>query len=305
MKPNQQVTFHPFRLDLGNQRLWREEQAVPLTLKAFALLQYLAERPGQLVTKEELLEAVWPETYVTDAVLKVRIGELRKALGDDVKAPRFIETAQRRGYRFIGKVMTETERWRDDHSPPRLVVGRTAELAYLQSCLAPVLGGQRQIVFVTGEPGIGKTTLVEAFLRGADASLLIARGQCLEQYGGGEAYLPWLDAFSRLCREREGCIALLRRHAPMWLVQMPWLLDEEERAALQRETAGATRARMLREMAEAIEALTAETPLALALEDLHWSDYSTLDLFFDHLPNAGRCRHFNLFCCGVEFKLLP
>src|SRR2546426_12636318 len=109
MKPNQQVTFHPFRLDLGNQRLWREEQAVPLTLKAFALLQYLAERPGQLVTKEELLEAVWPETYVTDAVLKVRIGELRKALGDDVKAPRFIETAQRRGYRFIGKVMTRSE----------------------------------------------------------------------------------------------------------------------------------------------------------------------------------------------------
>ena len=96
IKPNQQVIFHPFRLDVGNQCLWRDEQAVPLTLKAFALLRYLAERPGQLATKEELLEAVWPETFVTDAVLKVRIGELRKALGDDARTPRFIETAQRR-----------------------------------------------------------------------------------------------------------------------------------------------------------------------------------------------------------------
>jgi predicted ATPase len=131
---------------------------------------------------------------------------------------------------------------------------------------------------VTGEPGIGKTTLVEAFLRDAAPVTMIARGQCLEQFGGSEAYMPWLDAFSRLCREHESCIPLLRRHAPMWLAQMPWLLDEAERLALQRETAGASRARMLREMAQAIEALTADRPLVLALEDLHWSDYSTLDL---------------------------
>jgi predicted ATPase len=90
--------------------------------------------------------------------------------------------------------------------------------------------------------------------------------------------MPWLDAFSRLCREQNSCIALLRRHAPMWLAQMPWLVDEAERLALQRETTGATRARMLREMAQALDALTAEKPLVLALEDLHWSDYSTLDL---------------------------
>src|SRR5215510_11234596 len=108
MKPNQQFRFDPFRLDIANQRLWRDEQAVPLTLKAYALLCYLVERGGQLVTKDELLEAVWPETFVTDAVLKVRIGELRKALGDEAKTPRFIETAQRRGYRFIANVETGT-----------------------------------------------------------------------------------------------------------------------------------------------------------------------------------------------------
>src|SRR5215471_15829136 len=105
-RDTRQILFHPFRLDIDNQRLWREEQAVALSLKAFAVLQFLVERGGQLVTKEQLLEAVWPDTFVTDAVLKVRIGELRKALGDEAKTPRYIETAQRRGYRFIARIET-------------------------------------------------------------------------------------------------------------------------------------------------------------------------------------------------------
>jgi DNA-binding winged helix-turn-helix (wHTH) protein/predicted ATPase len=277
-----QIIFHPFRLDVANQQLWREGQTVALSLKAFALLELLIERRGQLVTKEELLEAVWPDTFVTDIVLKVRIAELRKALGDEARTPRFIETAQRRGYRFIAKIETA----RRDHSvaavgpidSPQLVVGRRAELASLSTHLDEALTGHRQILFISGEPGIGKTTLVSTFLREVEPNLIVARGQCLEQFGGSEAYLPWLDAFSHLARAREDCITLLRRHAPMWLAQMPWLLDETERATLQNEIAGATRARMLREMAQLIEALTVQTPMVLALEDLHWSDYSTLDL---------------------------
>ena len=106
------VIFPPFRLDLVNQRLWRDSRAIALTPKTFALLRHLLEHADQLVTKEELLGAVWPDTYVTDAVLKVCIGELRKALGDDATCPRFIETAHRRGYRFIGKITEEEERER-------------------------------------------------------------------------------------------------------------------------------------------------------------------------------------------------
>jgi predicted ATPase/DNA-binding winged helix-turn-helix (wHTH) protein len=267
-------------LDIANQRLWRDEQTVGLSLKAFAVLQHLIERPGQLVTKEELLEAVWPNTFVTDAVLKVRVGELRKALGDEARTPRFIETAQRRGYRFIATLTPTAQQSSVERSAasPHFVVGRSAELSFLQNALGRALAGRRQIVFVSGEPGIGKTTLVNTFLNEADANLIVGRGQCLEQYGGSEAYLPWLDAFSRLARERQGCVALLRQQAPMWLAQMPWLLDDAQRATLHNEIAGATRARMLREMAQMIEALTADTPLILTLEDLHWSDYSTLDL---------------------------
>jgi predicted ATPase len=123
---------------------------------------------------------------------------------------------------------------------------------------------------------------VEAFLEQAANlhEVRISLGQCLEQYGAGEAYLPVLDGLSRLGREPDGerIIEVLRCHAPTWLAQMPGLTSEADREALQQQVLGTTRERMLREMAEAIEVLTKEEPLILVLEDLHWSDYSTLDL---------------------------
>lgn len=105
-------------------------------------------------------------------------------------------------------------------------------------------------------------------------------GQCIEQYGPGEPYMPVLEAFGRLCRgpEKDEMMQLLRRHAPTWLVHLPALLSDAEREALQRQVGGATRDRMLREMAEALEALTVDRPFILCLEDLQWSDYSTLEL---------------------------
>jgi predicted ATPase len=149
--------------------------------------------------------------------------------------------------------------------------------------LERALAGERQIVFVTGEPGIGKTTLVEELLRQEQVSreehLWIGRGQCIEYYGTGEAYLPVLDALGRLCREPGGgrLVEVLDQHAPTWLVQMPALLGAAEWRELQEKVAGATHARMLRELAEAMEVISRERPLLLRLEDLHWSDYSTLE----------------------------
>jgi predicted ATPase len=140
----------------------------------------------------------------------------------------------------------------------------------------------RQVVFVTGEAGLGKTTLIEAFLEGigGEGALWIARGQCIEQYGAGEAYLPVLEAVGRLCRDPEGpeVLPLLARQAPTWVVQMPWLVDDTTLQTLQHRVVGATRERMLREMAEALDVVTTLRPLVLVLEDLHWSDASTLDL---------------------------
>jgi DNA-binding winged helix-turn-helix (wHTH) protein/tetratricopeptide (TPR) repeat protein len=299
VKPSRQLRFPPFRLDLDNACLWRRAEAVRLTPKAFAVLQCLAERHGQLVTKNVLLERVWPGTVVGDAVLKVCVREIRKALGDKVDAPRFVATIHRRGYRFIAGVTDSEPRPARDgasgrsaigaestggsrYRSPAHFVGRESVLDRLQRGIEAAWRGTRQIAFVTGEPGIGKTGVVEALLErvAVDPRVWIAHGQCVETYGTAEPYLPVLDALGRLCREggSDWLVTLLRKHAPTWLVQLPWLLDRVDRDGLQRDLLGATRERMLREMAEAIEALTADAPLVLVLEDLHWSDTATLDL---------------------------
>ena len=98
------LTFGDYRLDSVSGHLYLRAVPVPLTPKAFSLLEYLASRPGRLVPKQELLDAVWPQVFVGDAVLKGTIREVRKALGDDPHSPRFIETAHRRGYRFVAPV---------------------------------------------------------------------------------------------------------------------------------------------------------------------------------------------------------
>src|SRR5215510_875321 len=281
MTNERRIIFDPFSLDLANECLWEGRQAIKLRPKTFAVLDYLLGRPGQLVTKEELLNAVWPGTFVGEAVLKVAIRQLREALRDDPKSPNFIETAHRRGYRFIGRIQSVQAQSRKavaDFS--KAVVGRDEALSRMESWLEKMPGGERQIVFVTGEAGIGKTALVDTFARSiaSDRSIRIGRGQCLEQYGTSEAYLPVLEAIGRLCREQRRVVDVLRAHAPMWLLQMPSLLSAADRELLSQEVSGATRERMLREMGGALEALTADLPLVLILEDLHWSDYSTLDL---------------------------
>ncbi|HEV8718767.1 MAG TPA: AAA family ATPase, partial [Candidatus Binatia bacterium] len=296
MKLQNSNHFGPFRVDLVNECLWRGKQAVALKPKAFAVLRYLVEHPGRLVSKDELLDAVWPDTVVSDGVLKFCMREIRAALGDDPHAPRFIETLYKRGYRFIAPATTappvssfksqapssKTEPALSTQPSAPTLVGRETEVAQLHRGLEKALRGERQIIFVTGEPGIGKTTLVDAFVKHLPTAreLWLGHGQCIEHYGVGEAYLPILSALGQLCRAPGGqrLIEFLNQQAPTWLVQMPALLRAVELQVLQRKVAGATRERMLRELAEAVEALTAERPLVLWLEDLHWGDYSTLDL---------------------------
>ena len=287
------IIFPPYRLDCDDKRLFRDDAVIPLRPKTFEVLHYLAGRPGRLITKEEILEAVWPDTTVTDTVLKVCIREIREALDDDPMTPRFIATSHRRGYRFIAEInkVAQNDDIRAENKTvkgrvARLrvadVVGRELEIGELQSFLQKTLAGERQIIFVTGEPGIGKTTLVEAFLdrASADHDILIAHGQCLEQYGSSEAYLPMLEAVTRLCREGhvERIRELFTSLAPTLVAQIPSLIGDREGQTIYPEAVGATRERMLREMAEALEALCHTKPLVLLIEDLQWSDYSTLDL---------------------------
>lgn len=275
--------FQSFRLDTNDECLWREGQRLALTRKAFAVLNYLVERAGHLVTKEELMEAVWPDTFVQEEILKTYVRKLRQTLGDNAQHPLFIETEQGRGYRFIAEVAQKTSDesvGAEDRAPH--LFDREDEWRKLQAWYEKAGSGERQIIFITGEAGIGKTALTEAFLARTAAStqVRIATAQCVESYREQEPYYPILEALGRLCRGpgSDQMVELLAKYAPTWLVQFPALVTPAHRETLQREIIGATRARMLRELCEALEAATAETPLLLLLEDLHWADYSTVDL---------------------------
>src|SRR5262245_53526672 len=281
------LRFANFVVDARARRLVRGAEVVPLRRRTLSVLHYLALRPGRLVTKAELLGAVWPGVTVSEIVLAVCVSELRKVLDDQAKTPRFIETVHGRGYRFIAAVEDGEARPADATPAARPettvpVVGRDAELARLGRHLDLAAAGQRQIVFVTGDAGIGKTTVVESFLeRAAERSAFwLARGQCVEQHGPGEPFMPVLEGLGRLCRQPAGdhLVPLLREHAPSWLLQLPGLISAADREALHRQHAGVTRARMRREMVVGIEALTMRTPMVVVLEDLHWSDPSTFDL---------------------------
>lgn len=289
--PDQEIRFGGFRLDLSDERLWSEDSEIALGSKAFALLAFLAQRANRLVTKQELLDAIWPDTYVSDAVLKVAVAEIRRALDDSAQSPRFVQTVHRRGYRFIGEVQTrraltaEVDPPTTPHPVARTnpsLVGRDAPLAELDRRLEAARRGERSAAFITGDPGIGKTALVDAFAQHCEsAGISVVRGQSRESYGEGEPYLPILEALGSLCRGdlSSTVLPILRRYAPSWLVQMPWVVDDDVRPELERAARGAQSERMLREIAEAMEAIAREAPLLVILEDLHWSDPSTLDVF--------------------------
>jgi len=276
--------FPPFRLDTMNQCLWRradagEDERVMLTPKAFAVLGYLVEHAGRLVKQDELLEAVWPDTFVQPEVLKYQIADIRSTLGDRPKNPLFIETLPRRGYRFIAAVHDGAAA----KPEPCEVAGSDRVLSELWDCLRRTFLGERQIVFMAAEPGAGKTTPADEFQRQAMAyvpGIRAARGQCVEGYGSREDYYPMLDALGQLCRGSGGdsVVQILARQAPTWLVQFPALVKREHREMLQQEIVGATRQRMLREIGDALNTMASGSPLLLVLEDLQWADPFTVDL---------------------------
>jgi predicted ATPase len=162
------------------------------------------------------------------------------------------------------------------------VVGRQGEVEWLRERWLWAREGRRQCAMLSGEAGIGKTTVVDLFVASLPTSseVGIGRGQCVETYGEGEPYLPLLEALGQLGQSphREALRRVLQRYAPTWLVHLPVLLSDGERERLQPQLSGVTPGRMLRELAEALEVLTRTTPLVLVLEDLHWSDVATVNL---------------------------
>ena len=272
--------FAPFTLDLNGRSLWRDEVRVPLTQKAAAVLAALVERAGHVVARETLLASVWPETHVHPDNVKVLIGEIRRALGDDPMRPQFIRSLVKRGYIFIAPVVDAPADLSASSSSP-IFVGREQEMARLLGALDEASTAHRQVVFVTGDAGIGKTALSEAFLRVAATRrpMRATWAQCMRLSGPSEPYYPLLDLLTRLARSTgdETVAATLSRLAPSWLPHLPGLCDDPSRA-FPAATHGATAARMLREIVTAIEALAEHTTLVLFIEDIQWADPATIDV---------------------------
>lgn len=267
--------------------LRRDEEIVAVQPQVFDLLLLLLENRHRLVTKEEIFQRIWKNRIVSDAALSSRIKTLRQALGDDGTEQGCIRTVRRRGFRLVAPVEELGVGEATAPSPQQAAapgpatqqfVGREEELGQLGALLARACSGRRQVVFVTGEAGIGKTSLVKTFLSSPTTSTRasIGHAQCIELYGTSEPYLPIFEAMQRLGNEigTDKLAIYLKSFAPTWLAQMPWLGDGALPPA---DGAGVTPQRMLRELAQALEAMSAARPVVLWLEDLHWSDRSTLD----------------------------
>lgn len=290
-------------IDDVNQCIWRAGKRVSVTPKAWAVLQRLRDHPGQLVAKQDLLTAVWPDAHVIDVVLNNAIAQLRAALGDHPKGSRFIETVHRRGYRWIGPPTNEVATFATIAPGAQRIVGRSAALSKLHGYLARANAAQRQMVFITGEAGIGKTALIDELLRSLAAQLILVespppatpddqtvndlstflfgRGRCIETQGAGEPYRAVFDALEDLLsNDGEDIRDCFKKHAPTWLLQMPSVMSADELEALQRNATSSGYERMQREIERALEASAAHRTIVLVLDDLHWADTATVELLW-------------------------
>jgi len=283
------MRFGEFVVDVADRRLLYRRRVVDLRRKAWEVLRYLVERPGRLVRRDELLDELWGAAAVTPQVLTNVIRELRVALRDNARRPRWIETVYTEGYRFIAVANSGDEGARD--APAPLFVGRREERTRLATALRRAIAGERQVVFVTGDPGIGKTALCQHFLAalGDQGEVRVATGHCFDQHGQSEPYMPVFEAIEALAvKNGPALVSLLLRCAPTWFAEMPRLTSGEVPQRL--EVCCATPARMLREGAAFLESMGEDACLVLVLEDLHWADMATLDLLSALAQRSGRAR---------------
>ncbi|HET7220481.1 MAG TPA: AAA family ATPase, partial [Vicinamibacterales bacterium] len=267
--------FPPFSFDAHQRTLWRGATPVSITPKAAALLACLLARPGSWVSKDAILSEVWPDAHVQPENIKVLVRELRRALGDSPRAPRFIASVHGFGYEFVARV---TEAATPHARTPRsfaagrsVIVQRKAELARLERAWQAARAPAGGVVLVEGDRGTGKTTLCQAFLQQLrrNRAARTSHGQCFDRELAQEPYYALLDALQRLGRSHVDAVPmLLARHAPSWLARFPhW--------ATGRHTAAAP-ATMIDELRAWLRAASLDAPLAIAIEDLQWADGDTL-----------------------------
>ena len=292
------LQFGRFRLDTANECLWRGDEQIALSPRPFAVLRYLVEHPSRLITHDELLDKLWPDTFVQPQVLRTYVLELRRILGDSADEPQFIRTHAKRGYAFVAKVAecAEALAERSPAAGTTRLLGREKELHQLSMLARKTEQGQRQMIFVSGEPGIGKTALLStlrAELAGS-AAWICAGGQCVAGLRGREEYYPLMEALGQLCASARAdeLRGTLGKMAPAWLAALGYAPE-----------AGTVRPdRGVAEICAALEEIAKNAPVLLIFEDIHAADDATLQ-FLSALArrNAG-AKLMVLATCGVSGK---
>ncbi len=262
--PNVRFRFGPFELDAKNFELRRDGVLVPMQPKVFDVLACLVKRHGELVTKSELMDAVWPGLSVTKDSLAQAMMAVREALGDDVTAARYIQTIRGRGYRFVAEVEGPgggAEPVRPLPSPDREarrpaaarspLVGRDASLALVDEAFRRATSGRGSVVLVAGDAGVGKTAFLDAAgARSDDVTPIVAT--CVAAAGAPE---PW--AFVQIARE-------LRRLGASRSPEVAALADANARF------------RHVEQLAAEVTQLATRAPVVLSFDDLHLADEHTL-----------------------------
>jgi predicted ATPase len=259
--------FESFVLDTSNECLWHASVHIALANKLFSVLRYLVENPGRLITHDELLDALWPTTYVQPQVLRTYMLELRKILGDDAKHPKFIQTLPKRGYKFVATVtenndaaieVTDATGISTQKVSSATLVGRNEDLDQLQKMAQVAANGQRQLVFITGPAGIGKTALIKALRKTLNTTSTQTRmvfGHCVEGLSEKENYYPILEAFGQFLASSS---------------QVSGIVPGSSLRLTYQNGAG--------ELCEALEKFAQDNVLILVIEDIQWAHESTLEL---------------------------
>jgi DNA-binding winged helix-turn-helix (wHTH) protein/tetratricopeptide (TPR) repeat protein len=271
--------FEDFVLDEAAYELRRGCEVLKVDHKAFGMLAYLLRRPGQLVTKEELVNCVWEGRALSDTVLSGTVSRLRKALNDG-RGEDLVVSVYGRGYRFLGTVRERASRT-NRHSTEIPVVGRNVALARVQRCLEQARIGHGRIVSIAGEPGIGKTQLAElAAEKASELGILAAWGYCRE----GETappFWPFIQLLRGSLRPSGGSAAARTALDSALTALMP----ERSPAGWGADASGY---RLLDGVARALQKMTEEGPLLLVLDDLQWADAASVRLLAYLAPEIAR-----------------
>ena len=286
--------FADFELDRSAYQLRRKGRPVRIERIPLELLFLLTERPGELVTREEILEKIWGKKVFleTDHSINIAVQKIRQALRDDAETPRFVATVPTKGYRFVGSIRKPRDlATQPDGDPgvrpqPSPMVGRDRELAELRAALADATAGRGNMLLISGEPGIGKTRLSGELAALAQASeVAVRKGQCLDREEA-VPYLPfveilesWVDrsssprALRKLVGDEGPELARLMPRLGRLLPDLAPPLDLPPREA---------RRHLFNSFCDFTARVSGAQPTLFIIEDLHWADDSTLSLL-DHL----------------------